>query len=244
MSTFDFLFESIARFSILAFLLLGAGTIGLRFFRQPLERIRSIQISLLCVFLVAILSQASWKPSIDLPVLPASESSQWAGHADSHSSETPALNAAQAIISWDQQTYMPPGGAEVRGHQLATLGSLTHQKFTAPEIGQLIEDIKAELGDTDPDSDDARYIKVLSKDYDEATKVPSEYVAKFAKLTAQAHENWAKAREASDFSLFQNDLEEILTMLKEYVTFFPPKDHPYDTLLDQYEPLIYSQEDY
>ncbi len=150
--------------------------------------------------------------------------------------EVADLNAAQAVLGWDQQTYMPPGGAEARGNQLATLGSLTHQKFTSEEIGKLIEDVKSELGTADPDSDDARYLKVLAKDYDEATKVPSEYVAKFAQLTARGHESWAKAREASDFSIFQADLEEIVEMRKEYVSFFPPADHPYDTLLDQFEP--------
>ncbi len=46
-------------------------------------------------------------------------------------SEIADLNAAQAVLGWDQQTYMPPGGAEARGNQLATLGSLTHQKFTS-----------------------------------------------------------------------------------------------------------------
>ena len=150
--------------------------------------------------------------------------------------EVADLNAAQAVLGWDQQTYMPPGGAEARGNQLATLGSLTHQKFTSEEIGQLIADLKVEFADADPDSDDARYIKVASKDYDEATKVPTEYVAKFAQLTAHGHESWAKAREASDFSIFQADLEEIVEMRKEYVSFFPPADHPYDTLLDQFEP--------
>lgn len=150
--------------------------------------------------------------------------------------EVADLNSAQAVLGWDQQTYMPPGGAEARGNQLATLGSLTHQKFTSDEIGQLIADLKTEFAETDPDSDDSRYLKVLSKDYDKATKVPAEYVAKFAQLTARAHESWAKAREASDFSIFQDDLEEVVTMLKEYVSFFPPADHPYDTLLDQYEP--------
>ncbi|HIE24814.1 MAG TPA: carboxypeptidase M32, partial [Anaerolineales bacterium] len=143
---------------------------------------------------------------------------------------------AQAVLGWDQQTYMPAGGAEARGHQLSTLGSLTHQKFTSEEIGKLIEELKAELSDADSDSDDARYIKVLSKDYEKATKVPSEYMAKFARLTAQAHETWAKAREASDFSIFQADLEEIIEMRKEYISFFPPADHPYDTLLDEFEP--------
>ena len=150
--------------------------------------------------------------------------------------EVADLNAAQAVLGWDQQTYMPPGGAEARGHQLATLGSLTHQKFTSEEIGNLLNDLKAEFADADPDSDEARYLKVASKDYDQATKVPTEYVAKFAKLTAHGHESWAKAREASDFSIFQTDLEEIVEMRKEYVSFFPPADHPYDTLLDEFEP--------
>lgn len=151
-------------------------------------------------------------------------------------SEVADLTAAQAVLGWDQQTYMPPGGAEARGNQLATLGSLTHQKFTSPEIGQLIAELKTEFADADPDSDDARYLKVASKDYDKATKVPSEYIAKFAKLTARGHESWAKAREASDFSIFQKDLGEIVEMRKEYISFFPPADHPYDTLLDEFEP--------
>ena len=150
--------------------------------------------------------------------------------------EVADLNAIQALVSWDQETYMPAGGAEARGQQLATLGGLTHQKFTEPEIGELIEDVKKELADADPDSDDARYIKVLSKDYDEATKVPSEYVARFAHLTTRAHESWAKARAESDFSIFEDDLAEIVKMRQEYISFFPPKDHPYDTLLDQFEP--------
>ncbi len=146
------------------------------------------------------------------------------------------LNAAQAVLGWDQQTYMPPGGAEARGHQLATLGSLTHQKFTSAEIGALIDDLKVEFAEADPDSDDARYIKNIAKDYDRATKLPTEYVAKLAQLTAHAHETWAKARENADFSIFRPDLEEIVSMRQEYVTFFPPADHPYDTLLDEFEP--------
>jgi len=42
-------------------------------------------------------------------------------------SEVADLGAVQALIEWDQQTYMPPTGAEARGHQSATLGSLTHR---------------------------------------------------------------------------------------------------------------------
>ena len=47
--------------------------------------------------------------------------------------EVADLNAAQAVLGWDQQTYMPPGGAEGRGDQLATISSLSHAKFTSSE---------------------------------------------------------------------------------------------------------------
>ena len=49
------------------------------------------------------------------------------------------LSRAAALLEWDQQTYMPSGGAEDRSHQLATLARLEHQRWTADETGQLLE---------------------------------------------------------------------------------------------------------
>jgi carboxypeptidase Taq len=43
------------------------------------------------------------------------------------------LNAATAVLGWDQHTYMPAGGIEARARQLTTLSSLAHEYFTAPE---------------------------------------------------------------------------------------------------------------
>jgi carboxypeptidase Taq len=45
-----------------------------------------------------------------------------------------------------------------------------------------------------------------------------------------------EARAKSDYSVFQPHLEKILEMGKQFVSFFPPADHPYDILLDQFEP--------
>jgi len=39
------------------------------------------------------------------------------------------LGSANALLGWDQQTYMPPGGAGARAMQLATLSRLAHDKF-------------------------------------------------------------------------------------------------------------------
>ncbi len=59
--------------------------------------------------------------------------------------EVADLNATQALLSWDQQTYMPQGGSEARGNQLATISKLSHQKFTSDEIGKLLSDVEKEF---------------------------------------------------------------------------------------------------
>src|SRR5690606_18337953 len=43
------------------------------------------------------------------------------------------VRSAGAVLGWDHQCYMPPGGAAERGETLATLGRLSHEMFTADE---------------------------------------------------------------------------------------------------------------
>ncbi len=67
--------------------------------------------------------------------------------------EVADLNATQALLSWDQQTYMPPGGGESRGNQLATIGKISHEKFTSDEIGKLLDDLEKEFDGAEVDSE-------------------------------------------------------------------------------------------
>ena len=82
------------------------------------------------------------------------------------------LNQAGAVLDWDQQCYMPPGGAEARAEQQAVIATLHHDLFTSDEVGSLLEKSKAELNGAGPDSDDAALIRVTQREYDRETKVP------------------------------------------------------------------------
>jgi len=145
------------------------------------------------------------------------------------------LHHAAAILEWDQQTYMPPGGAEARGQQLATLGKLAQVKFTSDEVGSLLSDLASELaGDTH--SENAALVRVAQRDYDKAVRVPPEFVAERARVTTHAHEAWVEARKQSNFSIFRPHLEKVLDLVRQYISFFPVAEHAYDTLLDDYEP--------
>lgn len=146
------------------------------------------------------------------------------------------LSGAQAVLGWDQQTYMPPGGMVDRGNQLATLARLAHQKFTSEEVGRLLEDINNQVSQLDPDSDEARLIKVVQHDYQKFTRVPTEWVAEFTQVTSMAQSVWEKAKANNDFTLFQPHLEKIIDLRQQYANFFSPYDHIYDPLLDDFEP--------
>lgn len=150
--------------------------------------------------------------------------------------EVSDIDHAASILDWDQQVNMPPQGGEARGQQLATLGKISQEKFTSDEIGQLIEDLKKEFAGADADNDDAAMIRVASHNYDKAKRVPVEFVSKQAIAQAKAFQAWVDARKKSDFSIFQPHLEKLVEMVQEYISFFPPADHPYDTMLDNFEP--------
>ena len=145
------------------------------------------------------------------------------------------LAATAALLGWDQQTYMPSGSNQGRAMQLATINRLTHEKFTSDELGRALEELKSGVEDLDPNSDDARLIIQVAKEFDKQLKVPNAYVAEFARITALSHQTWEKARQESDFSIFQADLEKVIEMRQEYANFFQPYDHIYDPLLDDFE---------
>jgi carboxypeptidase Taq len=146
------------------------------------------------------------------------------------------LESANALLAWDQQTYMPPGGAGARAMQLATLSRLAHDKFVSEELVEALELAKAEAAGMAPDSDEFCLVRKTDRDYQKKVKVPSEWVGEFSSVRALAHQDWEKARAESNFSLFEPRLEKLVELKREYAGFFTPYDHIYDPLLDDFEP--------
>jgi len=148
--------------------------------------------------------------------------------------EVADITRAASVLGWDQQVNMPPQGHEARGQQLATLSKIAQEKFISDEVGRLIDDLKQELNGAE--TDDAAMLRVAARDYDKAKRVPPSFIAEQAIVTSAAFNAWVEAKGKSDFSIFQPHLEKVLELVRKYISFFPPADHPYDTLLDDYEP--------
>ncbi len=146
------------------------------------------------------------------------------------------LERSSAVLEWDQQTNMPPGGAEARAEQTATLRKTAHSWFVADEVGEWLAALRPVAAEWDYDSDAAALVRVASRDYEKARKIPPELVAEMARVSAMAYEAWVKARQESDFSLFRPHLEKIVELNVRFAEAYGYEKHIYDPLLDQFEP--------
>jgi carboxypeptidase Taq len=155
------------------------------------------------------------------------------------------LSGIGGLLLWDQNTMMPPGGANARADQFEALERIVHGRITDPGLGRLLDKLEPFASDADPDSDDAALIRNLRRDHHKAVNVPTELAAEISSAGAHAQQGWLAAREKADYALFEPALERVLELTHRYVACFDGSDefaHPYDVLLDDYEPALTTEE--
>lgn len=153
-----------------------------------------------------------------------------------HLSEIGHLHRAIAVLDWDQQTYMPPGGAQARAEQIGYLSGLAHARFTSDDTRRLLEAAEQETAGADPDSDEARLVANARRDFDHAVRIPADLAAELAEHTSASQLVWRTARQKQDFSLFAPALARTLDLVRRIADLLGYPDEPYDALLDEYEP--------
>ena len=146
------------------------------------------------------------------------------------------LESAAALLSWDQSTYMPPGGAGARGRQMATLSRLAHEKMTDPAIGNLLDDLRPYEESLPYDSDNASLIRVSKRDYERAIRIPPSLMAEVMQHGAHSYQVWITARPENDFAAVAGNLEKSIDLSLQVADCFPEKDHPADPLIDWGDP--------
>lgn len=152
------------------------------------------------------------------------------------------LERSSGVLSWDQLTKMPPGGAEARAHQLETLSRIHHDLFTSAETGRLLDEASAETADLDPESVEASVVRVARRDWERAKRVPTELAGEIAGAASAGYAAWIDARQAVDFQQFLPALEKNIELKMRYIDCFDPAASPYDVLLEDYEPGLTSAE--
>ena len=153
------------------------------------------------------------------------------------------VNSAASLLSWDQETYMPPGGGRARADQLATLQGLAHDRLISPDIERLLEQwVNPATGLAVDSPEDAwdepsrALLREVWRDFSRAKKLPSAFVKRLGHECSLAQQAWSEAKKKSDFRMFLPHLRTVISLKQEETQYLGYEQSPYDALLDHYEP--------
>ena len=113
------------------------------------------------------------------------------------------------------------------------MSSRAHELATSEAWRKDLEAAEASNPGTDPKL--TANLRELRREFDRATKLPVELVARDSVASSLAKHAWADARERSDFASFAPHLETLLGIAREKAELWGYANEPYDALLDGYE---------
>jgi carboxypeptidase Taq len=137
------------------------------------------------------------------------------------------LRHAGQVLAWDQQVMMPAAGGPARGEALGTIRRLFHEMLVDPELGTLLQAAEQAA---------PLIVRTVRRDHEVERRVPGELTAEMSRAGSDGYAAWLAAREADDYALFEPALRRNIELARRYAQCFPEAQHPYDALLDRYEP--------
>lgn len=156
------------------------------------------------------------------------------------------LSGISSLLQWDQETYMPEGASGIRAEQLKLLAGLIHKEKTgskfAKALGKLIDIPTGQVVSEDLSAPQKAALREWRRDFLRDTALPAKFVKDLAKLSSQAQLVWRDAKKDNAFHRFAPYLEKMVAMNRKAADYLKSKDHPYDALLDYYEPEATSKE--
>lgn len=150
------------------------------------------------------------------------------------------LAGIRSLLDWDHETYMPKGAGGIRAEQMKALTGLVHKEITGKPFSRALEKLvnlktgKVKAAALDEPKKAA--LREWRRDYLKMTCLPTSFVEEFAALSSKSMQVWQEAKRSSDFSIFEPFLEKIITMCRKKADYLGYSDHPYDALLDEFEP--------
>jgi carboxypeptidase Taq len=145
------------------------------------------------------------------------------------------LDQAASLLTWDEATYMPAGGAEARGQQLATLARLAHAHVVDPALGDLLAALEADGSAGSLDADAAALVRETRRTVDRWRRVPADLVTALARQRVRGRGVWSRARADADFSVFAPELRAMVALQREQAAALDGAVPAYDALHDLYE---------
>lgn len=156
--------------------------------------------------------------------------------------DTRKLSTTQALLEWDQQTYMPSQGGDYRAEQVSYLAGLIHRRTVDPRVADWLAVLSAAPQARDRHTSIGASVFQWQRQFEKQKKLSAKLVEELAKACSLGQMVWGEARRKSDFGMFAPALERIVKLKREQAEAWRTEGELYDGLLDEYEPLAKTAE--
>ncbi len=155
------------------------------------------------------------------------------------SKRTTILSSIAHLLEWDQETYMPSDGIQLRLEQMKMISHLIHSSATGKTFSnaltKLIDLRTAKVKRKGLTPSQCAALREWLKEWRRGSKLPTAFVTRLSETTTHASYVWKDAKEHNDFKTFAPHLETIVSLLRKKADLLGYGDHPYDALLSHYE---------
>ncbi|MBK5253549.1 MAG: carboxypeptidase M32 [Peptostreptococcaceae bacterium] len=151
-------------------------------------------------------------------------------------SKLSAVFYTQSLLEWDAETIASIGGVEERAIVAGKISEIYFNTFINTDVENLLEELnerKAEL-----DEITKAKVSIYKRKFDNIAKIPVKDYSDYQVLISKSYSAWEKAKNEEDFSIFAPFLEKIIIYQKKFIKLRGKSGHPYNTILDDFEPGI------
>lgn len=147
------------------------------------------------------------------------------------------VKSCSNVLSWDEQTFLPPQGATLRSEQLALLAGMIHEQATDPRLGEWLNQLTDAEALGGAEAVRAANVREARRHYQRAVKLPRRLVEELSRVTTLSQQAWVQARKRQSFAEFRPWLEQVVALKREEAQALGSASGvPYDALLEDYEP--------
>lgn len=150
------------------------------------------------------------------------------------------LNSIEYLLEWDQETLMPEHAIDFRAAQKSLMAGHIHKLKTSTKFSQLLNQLidleSGQISDSSLTPAECAALREWRRDHLRAVKLPTSFVKTFTSICSTSGAVWVEAKKTSNFSLFAPHLTKIIQLSRKKADLIGYQDHPYDALLDLYEP--------
>ncbi|MCK0473947.1 carboxypeptidase M32 [Halalkalibacter sp. APA_J-10(15)] len=149
------------------------------------------------------------------------------------------FNEALSVLAWDSRTGAPKKGVQQRSEIIGTLSTEVFQLSTSNQMADFIEKLTEKDVYNQLSIITQKTVDECKKKYERNVKIPKEEYKQYVMLQAESESIWEEAKDQADFDMFRPYLEKLLEFKKKFIRYWGYNEHPYNTLLDDYEPGVF-----